>query len=171
MRLGVDGGYRILAPRTDRVTARYINFFRYRDPASAMIAGVASVNWQTSFPKGPGGLEIDPFDSPALLKLQAAMEASDVAGLVIRWNAYRTVYYDDPALGRTNPGRVTAAAQALVNKLKEGGWQPNPARSMIVGAVGLWRTSEPAHEPGGRALIANEFPTWPAPTLAWPTIC
>ena len=56
--LGVDGSYRIFAPRADRVTARYINFFRYRDKASSIIAEIASVNWQTSFPKG-GGLVVD----------------------------------------------------------------------------------------------------------------
>lgn len=163
--LGVDGSYRIFAPRADRVTARYINFFRYRDKASSIIAGIASVNWQTSFPKG-GGLVIDALDSPALQALAKQLPDDDVAGLVIRWNAYRTVYYDDPALGKLDPQPYDDAAKALMKKLKLGGFQPNPARSMLVGAVGLWKVGEPAHEPGGRALIANEFPTGPTnPTV------
>jgi hypothetical protein len=41
MRFGVDGGYRILAPRASRFTARYINGFR--KTVSVMIASRASV--------------------------------------------------------------------------------------------------------------------------------
>ena len=61
MTFGVDGGYRILAPRSARVTARYINFVR--NPANNMIAGVGSAVWQTSFAK-QDGLRVDAFDSP-----------------------------------------------------------------------------------------------------------
>jgi hypothetical protein len=54
---GVAGGYRIFCPRRSRFTDRYINF--RRNPTNNMIAGVASVVWQSSFPKdgegaGPG---------------------------------------------------------------------------------------------------------------------
>ena len=49
MSFGIQGGCRVLAPRAIRTTARYINFFR--NPANNQIAGVASVVWQTSFPK------------------------------------------------------------------------------------------------------------------------
>jgi hypothetical protein len=164
IRFGVDGGYRIFAPRTDRVTSRYVNFFRYLDNATSFKAGVASVNWQTSFPKET--VEINPFDSPALIALLKAMDAPDVAGLVVRWNTYRTIYYDDPTLNNA-PGPANQAAQGLIDKLKAGGFQPNPARSMMVGAIGLWRPDEPRHEPGERALIANEFPTGQGnPTVA-----
>jgi hypothetical protein len=152
MTFGVDGGYRIFLPRTERVTARYINFFRYTDRSTAMIAGIASVNWQTAFPKG-AGLRIEPYDSPALQALAAAMEQPDVGGLVVRWNAYRTAYYDGPDLSKGSPAYAEAAA-ALIRKLESGGWQPNPARSFIVGAIGLWRPHEPVHEPVGRALLS-----------------
>jgi hypothetical protein len=149
MRFGVDGGYRILAPRTSRVTARYINFGR--NSANTMIAGVASVVWTTSFAKAEG-LRIDAFDSPALQTLAKAMDATDVEGLTVQINAYRTIYYDDPNLSNGSP-QAQAAAQALTNKLNGGGFQPNPARSLLVGVIGLWRKGEPAHEPGGRALV------------------
>src|SRR5471032_1196027 len=52
MHFGVEGGYRIFAPRNFRITDRYINFSR--NPANPMIAGVASVVWQTSFAKIDG---------------------------------------------------------------------------------------------------------------------
>jgi hypothetical protein len=58
----------------------------------------------------------------------------------------------DPALTNGSPA-ARATAQALIAKLKEGGFQPNPARSLMVGVIGLWRKGEPPHEPGDRALI------------------
>jgi hypothetical protein len=149
MRFGVDGGYRILAPRISRITDRYINFGR--NTANTMIAGVASVIWQTSSAKTEG-LRVDAFDSRALKSLAAAMEPDDVLGLTVRFNAYRTIYYDNPDLTNGSPA-ARAAAQALIAKLKEGGFQPNPARSLVVGVIGLWRKSEPPHESGDRALI------------------
>ena len=149
MQFGPDGGYRILAPRTSRVTARYINFGR--NSANTMIAGVASVVWTTSFAKAEG-LRLDAFDSRALQALAKAMDAPDVEGLTVQINAYRTVYYDNSNL--TNGSKqAQTAAQALTDKLNSGGFQPNPARSLLVGVIGLWRKGEPAHEPGGRALV------------------
>ncbi|MEY4577994.1 MAG: hypothetical protein RL701_2697 [Pseudomonadota bacterium] len=149
MRFGIDGGYRILCKRSARVTARYINFSR--NPANAMIAGVASVVWQTSFAK-TDGLRIDAFDSPALQALAAAIEADDVLGISVRFNTYRTVYYDALELTNRTP-EARAAGQALIDKLQAGGFQPNPARSVLVGVIGLWRKGEPLHEPGDRALV------------------
>lgn len=153
MHFGVDGGYRILAPRTSRITARRINF--NRNTANKFVAGIGSVVWQTSFAKpksGTGGLRIDAFDSPILKTLAEAMEADDVLGLTVRFNTYRTVYYNNPNLRNGSPD-VLAAAQSLRAKLKSGGFQPNPARSLLVGVVGVWREGEPAHEPGDRTLV------------------
>jgi hypothetical protein len=158
MRFGVDGGYRICAPRTSRVTARYINF--NRNSANTMIAGIASVVWQASFAK-TNGLRIDAFDSLALQSLAAAVEPDDVLGLTARFNAYRTIYYDNPDL--TSRSAAAAEAQALIAKLKDGGFQPNPARSLLVGVIGLWRKGEPAHEPGDRVLAPPPPPPPPTP--------
>ena len=146
MQFGVDGGYRILAPRTSRFTARYINFARNR--VNKMIAGVASAVWQTSFAK-TDGLSVEAFDSTALQTLAKKLEEEDVLGLTVRFNTYRTIYYDNPELTNKSP-KTKAEAQALQAKLNDGGFQPNPARSLLVGVVGLWRRVEPAHEPGER---------------------
>ena len=73
-------------------------------------------------------------------------------GLTVRFNAYRTIYYDNPDLTNGSPA-AREAAKALIAKLKDGGFQPNPARSLLVGVIGLWRKGEPPHEPGDRALI------------------
>jgi hypothetical protein len=148
MHFGIDGGYRILAPRSSRVTARYINFAR--NSANTMIAGVASAVWQASFAKSDG-LRVDAFDSKALQNLADALAADDVLGLTVRFNVYRTIYFDNPTLRNGSPA-ARQAAQQLTAKLQGGGFQPNPARSLMVGVVGLWRKDEPAHEPGDRAL-------------------
>ncbi|MGB8842218.1 MAG: hypothetical protein WCC64_14255 [Aliidongia sp.] len=149
MLFGIKGGYRILLPRTSRMTDRYINFSR--TPTNNMIAGVASVVWQTSFAKADG-LTIDAFDSPALQRLQAALNQPGVRGLTVRFNTYRTVYYND--LGLSNGSDLaTQQAAKLITKLTGGGFQPNPARSLMVGVIGLWREGEPAHEPGDRTLV------------------
>ena len=148
MLFGVGGGYRVLCPRTSRFVARYINFGRNR--ANSMIAGVASVMWQTSFAKADG-LVVDPFDSPALRDLAAALD-DDVLGLTVRFNTYGTVYFDDPSLSNGAPN-AQAAEKALRAKLELGGFQPNPARSRVVGCLGLWRRGEPAQEPGERTLV------------------
>lgn len=149
MSLGIDGGCRILLPRTSRFTARYINFFRLPRPVYNYAASVASVVWQTSFAK-EDGLQIDPYDSKALKALKGKLDEDDVLGLTVRFNAYSTRYF-----GCENDSELPAAEQQLVNNLAGGGFQPNPARSRIVGVVGLWRKGEPAHEPGDRMMLAQ----------------
>jgi len=151
MCFGVEGGYGIFASRTSRMHDRYINFAR--NSANSMIAGVASVVWQASFSKADG-LSIIAFDSFALQRLSDALKRDDVLGLTVRFNAYRTIYFDNPELTNKSPA-TQAAAKELIKKLNEGGFQPNPARSLLVGVIGLWREGEPPHEPGDRALIQD----------------
>jgi hypothetical protein len=150
MVFGVQGGCCIELPRTSRVTARQINFGRNRSQHTA-IAGVASVIWTASFAK-ESGLRIDTLDSGILGDLSEALKADDVQGLTVRFNAYRTIYYDNPIL-KNGSDAMKKEAQALAAKITSGGFQPNPARSHIVGVLGLWRKGEPAHEPGDRALV------------------
>jgi hypothetical protein len=148
MSFGIAGGYRITAPRKTRITSRYINFFRNPDGAKA---GVASVVWQTCFSKADG-LRIDAFDSPSLQALQNALVDDDVLGITVQFNAYRTIYYNDPV--KTNP-ELVPPSKVLTTMLEGGGWQPNPARSMMVGVIGLWRAGEPVNEPCDRTLITG----------------
>ena len=145
MSFGIEGGCRIHAPRTSRFTARYINFAR--NPANAYVAGRGSVVWQSGFAKSDG-LIVQPRDSAVLAALVQALAEDDVIGLTIRWNAYYTVYYASPDFTQNQK-----LAQQLQDKLDGGGFQPNPARSKIVGMIGLWRRAEPAHEGGDRALL------------------
>ncbi len=150
MSFGIEGGCRIAAPRRTRFTARYINFLRNTTGA---IAGVASVIWQTSFAKDDG-LRIDAFDSPALQALQKALSADDVLGLTVRWNAYRTIYFND-AVQTSQDLQAAGLPAQLIKQLKGGGFQPNPARGYMAGVIGLWRKGEPVCEPGDRALVTG----------------
>lgn len=159
--LGIDGGCRILGTPVRRSSDRYINFFA--DQSNNMIAGVASVLWQSCYlwDPTPGAahptLRIDAFDSPALLALRAQMGKPGIKGLMARFVTWHTIYYNDPALSNGSPA-VDAHAADLVAKFKAGGFQPNPARSQMVGTVGLWRDGDPMHEPGDRALITSQIP-------------
>ena len=73
MSFGIQGGCRVFAPRATRMTGRYINFARNTtfnpqvDPN--VVAGGASVVWQTSFPK-VGGLRIDAHEFGRLARSQ-----------------------------------------------------------------------------------------------------
>ncbi|HEX8565208.1 MAG TPA: hypothetical protein VF648_06025 [Pyrinomonadaceae bacterium] len=145
---GIDGGCRIFAPRKYRFTARYVNFFRLPRPVYDYTASVASVVWQTSFAK-LDGLQIDAHDSAALRALEAALDNDEVLGLTVQFNAYSTHYY-----GAATDAEIAGREQELVNNLAGGGFQPNPARSKIVGVIGLWRKGEPPHEPGDRVMLA-----------------
>lgn len=150
MTFGIEGGCSIATQRAYRFTDRCLNFAR--NLSNAMIAGRAGITWQTCFPKA--SLTLDAFDSPALQALNQALQAPGALGIMVRWQAYRTVYFDDPTLSDNRGNPATAAReQELQNKLKTGGWQPNPARSLLVGSIGVWHVDDPIHEPGDRALV------------------
>ena len=166
MSFGIPGGCRVVGKRWRRFEDRNINFAA--NPNNSIIAGTASVTWQTVFPKR-GGLIIDALDSPVLKALWAAMSSDDVLGLMVRWNSYRTIYYNNPAQRNGNEAQQHDAL-AMIEKLKVGGFQPNPARSLVVGALGLWRRGECASEPGDRTLVSTlkpvEIPAIPAPVAS-----
>lgn len=148
---GIEGGCQVFAPRHTRMTGRYINFARNASYGGGNApAGGASVVFQTSFPK-QGGLRLAAHHSAVVEQFAKALQDDDVLGLTVRWDAYFTRYFDS-----SDQDAIPALAQQLQNKLKAGGFQPNPARSEIVGVLGLWRKGEPASEPGDRALLTRQ---------------
>jgi hypothetical protein len=151
MSFGINGGCRIAGKRVTRFSDRFINFSA--NPSNDMIAGVASVMWQTCFAKGDG-LTIDAHDSPVLRAMLAGLADPEVAGVMVRFTTYRTVYYDDLTLSNRSPA-TKKAGQDLQAKIAAGGFQPNPARSLLVGTVGLWRRTEALTEPSDRALVST----------------
>lgn len=153
IQLGIDGGCRLMGTPVRRSSDRYINF--NANPANDMIAGVASVMWQACYAWDPATLTIDAYDSPALAALHACMGTPGVRGVMTRFVTYRTVYYDDLGLSNGSP-KVAEHAKELMEKFAAGGFQPNPARGLLVGTAGIWRDGDPMHEPGDRALLTNE---------------
>jgi len=166
MSFGIQGGCRIYGKRIMRFNDRFVNFSA--NPSNNMIAGVASVMWQTGFAKDQG-LQIDAFDSNVLQQLQTSMADPDVLGVMVRFVTYRTVYYNDASLTNTSSGPAATALQAQLNA---GGFQPNPARSLLVGTVGLWRRGEVMTEASERALIATmaTVPGQKPPTARGPVV-
>ncbi|MGH8909357.1 MAG: hypothetical protein ACRD0K_23405 [Egibacteraceae bacterium] len=140
--VGIEGGSQILAPCGGPMVARRINFTR--NNTYRVIAGVASVVWQTSFPSD-GGLLVHPRGSAVLEALREILAHEENVGLTVRMNAYRTVYYDtEQPTGQD--------AETLAARIAQGGFHPNPARGMIVGVIGPWRKGEPPSVPGDRVL-------------------
>lgn len=148
MSFGIPGGCQVAGRRATRFTDRYINFGR--NPSVQMIAGGAGITWQTCFPADH--LQLHAHDSLVIQGLSKALKEEDVLGLMVRWHAFRTVYFNDLDLSNGS-AEAKAAEKLLQDKLKKGGWQPNPARSLLVGSLGIWRRDDPIHEPGDRALI------------------
>lgn len=152
---GIDGGCQVAANCSMRMIARQINVAR--NPSYSCIAGVASVVWQTSFMKG-ASLPLYARGSQAIAALSHALDDDNVLGLTVRWNAYRTVYYDDV---NCRPGNAVMKQEsgALQQKLRGGGFQPNPVRSRVVGVLGLWRKGDAPQVVGDRGLMqANGGP-------------
>lgn len=151
--VGIDGGPHIRMPNNGPAVGRYIKFGRN---SSLEIAGIASVIWQLSC---VDGLMIAAQDSAVLQQFQAAISAGDADGLTMRVNAYRTIYFNDvPPIPRP-PSANDPRYLALQKRIRGGGFQPNPARSWLVGVIGLHRAGESAAMPGDRQLSGDNFGT------------
>lgn len=150
---GIDGGPEIVALGSAPMAARRINFARNR--GYTYVAGRASVMWQASFAAG-SGVSVRPHGSAVLAGIQDLLGHDDIVGLTVRFNAYRTVYYDTEA-------PTSQQEQGLADQIAEGGFHPNPARSLVVGVIGLWREGEPPSVPGDRVLArVADSPVWTA---------
>ena len=89
--------------------------------------------------------------SPALTTLKAAAEANGNQGLVIRFASYYTQYY----VAASWKGYPIRNGCDLVNAYKEGFTGDNPARSMMLGSIGIW-------EPGELFSAATDLPLTPS---------
>lgn len=136
--VGIDGGCQAVVAGDGPFVARRITMGR--NTGYRFVAGGASVVWQASAPAA-----IAAFDSPVLQRFAEELEADGALGLTVRFTTYRTVYYGVEAPGLPQ-------MQALQARVRGGGFQPNPTRSLVVGVVGIWRKGEPVAEPGDRVL-------------------
>jgi hypothetical protein len=146
-----NGGTSIGGPPVERMTSR--SFFVPRNISSDLIiAGAIGVLFQTTIPKsaiqfGNAG------NSPLLAALYEAVQAAGAAGLMLRFSAYDTLYYqngifnDQPYQPRT--------CDELTVLYQEGKVFLNPAYSSVTGVIGVWNEGELATAPGGHLLVPN----------------
>ncbi|MGH8971832.1 MAG: hypothetical protein ACRD0C_01325 [Acidimicrobiia bacterium] len=138
---GIQGGPSIHACGFGPMVARRMNGGRNCD--YTFRAGLASAVWQASF--ATGRLSVQPRGSAALSALQCRLGDEGVAGITVRLNTYRTAYYDTESPAHHHQ-------QNLADRIARGGFHPNPARSRMVGVIGLWREGEAPSVPGDRVL-------------------
>jgi hypothetical protein len=112
-------------------------------------AGCAAVLWQTGLPSESlqwHGLN----RSPSLRALRKTMEAdAHNRGLIVRFLNYRTMYYQSATwkgVRLTNPELLSAA-------YRDGFTGVNPAISMTLGSIGIWRSGELATGPVERLMV------------------
>jgi hypothetical protein len=145
--LGVAGRPHLLARPRRRMSSRWLHFSR--NLGRLPIAGGASANWQAVFPME--GLEFVRGQESALLGgLEEALRARGARGLMLRFNTYRTVYFQN---GLRNPLEPAATPEELQRLHAQGKPVPNPAYSLVVGVLGPWFDGERESVPGGRLLI------------------
>ncbi len=142
----------IQAQRAYRMQSRFINFKRNLDLPSA---GVASVTWQASFPAG-AGLKLNVGQSKLLAALQAEIAAGRAKGIMVRFNTYLNLYYQNGFFNDVKPQPASLDELPPLYKaaLATGNLFSNPCYSRVVGVIGPWCDGELATAPEGRYLSA-----------------
>jgi hypothetical protein len=87
--------------------------------------------------------------SPVLAALHDAANRGSNRGIVIRFASYRTLYYQSA----TWKGKRIENGLDLVAAYEEGFTGDNPARSAMVGSIGVWEAGELASAQTGRFLV------------------
>jgi len=132
---------------------------RSLDP-NLFIAGAVGVLFQCTIPKDALQYENGP-NSPLLAALIDA--ANDANGLMIRFAAYSTQYYQN---GIFNAFQAFASCDALYKGYQGGYTGSNPAYSRITGTVGVWNDGELSTAPGGHFLTPQATIPTPVPSTA-----
>jgi len=87
--------------------------------------------------------------SPVLAALHAAANSGSNQGIVIRFASYRTLYYQSAKW----KGKRIENGLDLVAAYEDGFTGDNPARSAMVGSIGMWEADELASAQTGRLLV------------------
>ena len=149
------------APVNYRMHSRWIgSTHNYNTNNGQIIAGNFSAVFQTCLHKD----EIEFYGTTS--QLQQAMDSDDVAGLMVRFTNYDTIYFQGsaftPADQFPNMEVIARLYQEYADALKEyqeGKTTTKPQRpinraySRVVGWIGLWKQGELVSVPEGRFLI------------------
>lgn len=151
LRAGNDQTY-IGGPQSERMYSR--SFFVPRNTSDALIiAGAIGVVFQTTIPTA-SLVSANGGGSDLLTALLDAVQAAGAAGLMLRFSAYNTVYYQNGILnGTAEQPRTCEDIYALY---REGKVFMNPAYSPIAGVFGVWKQDELATAPGGHMLVPKD---------------
>jgi hypothetical protein len=140
--LGISGA------GAERVHARWINLDRNLSPL--IIAGFAAATWQMVIAKDE--LRITGHQASTLLGLfSEALLREEVAGIMLRFQTYRTLYFQNGIRNRI-PQRPRTLDE-LRELYQRGENFSNPAYSVTAGTVGLWMRDDTRSAPGGRYLV------------------
>lgn len=168
-----DAKMGIQAERVQRMQSRFVNFGRnFNLPR----AGIASVTWQASFPSG-SGLIITPGQSQLLAALLAQLNSKAAKGIMVRFNTYLNLYYQNGYFNnfQPQPASEPELAGLYQRALNTGNYFSNPCYSRVVGVIGPWYDGELATAPEGRYLTnpgivlcdpAQPQPCWSAAPAA-----
>ncbi|WP_089934445.1 hypothetical protein [Candidatus Entotheonella palauensis] len=162
-----DSTIGLRARRSHRMHSRWIG------PRAAFqlpIAGGFGVVWQTVFAKEDVRF-FGATQSPLIAALQEAMEADGADGVMLRFSTYRTLYFQgdgEEDIEHDPDGSVINQLVAELHQRYQNGENiSNPAYSVAVGTVGLWRSGETPSVPEGRYL-ATQVPVDIAGVGAFP---
>lgn len=123
-------------------------FFLPRD-LDYMIAGIMGVVFQTTFPLEKLNYQIG--GSQLLQTLVNAMQQQGAQGLMMRFAAFSTLYYQNGVFNDFEQRPKTA--DEVESLYRKGVVFSNPAYSTVVGAFGLWNKGELSTAPGGHLLV------------------
>ncbi|MEP4076596.1 hypothetical protein [Haloferula sp.] len=151
--IGDSSSIRLRAKNGQRLHSRWIG---RRATYKLPIAGAFGVVWQTTFSKED--VDLDGADqSPLIAALQNALQQAGVAGIMLRFATYRTLYFQGDGAQDVDhaPDSIDARISDLHQRYRNGENISNPAYSYTVGSVGLWHEGEISTVPQGRYLTAG----------------
>jgi len=138
-------------------------FFVPRDLGPGIIiAGVMGVIFQTTFPFDQLNYKAE--NSPLLQALIKAMQQPGAQGLMLRFTAFSTLYYQNGIFNDAPLDQRPRTADEIEKMYKAGMVFSNPAYSTVVGTFGVWNQGELSTAPSGH-LLAPQLPP-PVPKAA-----
>lgn len=123
-------------------------FFLPRD-LSLMIAGIMGVVFQTTFPLDQLTYQLG--TSKLIRDLVNAMQQQGAQGLMMRFAAFSTLYYQNGVFNDIKQRPQTA--DQVESMYRNGEVFSNPAYSTVVGSFGVWNQGELTTAPGGHLLV------------------
>ena len=149
MRFG-DDQTGIAGPCYRRMHSRFIGTLRNPNLPSA---GHVSVTWQTCFPKD--GLVISNAGNSTLLtNLQKMIDSGAAKGVMVRFNTYLSLYYQNGYFNGAPkmPKTLADTPDMYQEALRTGNQFTNPCYSRVLGVIGPWYKDELVSVPQGRFL-------------------